>query len=60
MNRIALATLLLAAASASCFAADEGLDPAALLNRPRHLSNFSGPLLKTSLRTLFADTIRPT
>ena len=31
MNRIALAALLLAAAAPSCFAADEGLDPAALL-----------------------------
>src|SRR6185312_8057470 len=34
MNRIALAALLLAAASASCFAADEGLDPSALLKPP--------------------------
>jgi alcohol dehydrogenase (cytochrome c) len=31
MNRIALAALLLAAAASCCFAADEGLDPAALL-----------------------------
>ena len=47
MNRIALAALLLAAASASCFAAEEGLDPAALLKPatdtwPTYNGDYSG------------------